>query len=31
MLSKLTGVGLLPGEDTELDVGESGGGKLVVH
>ena len=29
--SKLTGVGLLPGDDTELDVGESGNWNDDVH
>jgi len=29
--SKLTGVGLLPGEETELDVGDSGNWNAVVH
>ena len=29
--SKLTGVGLFPGDDTELDVGDSGNWNAVVH
>lgn len=29
--SKLTGVGLVPGDDTELDGGDSGNGNAVVH